>query len=150
MPPNVVPEVPAWTVPTLVSVAVTCDGDAATWTFEAETDAWTNNGQVLLSADGAYIERHDLYSVEAALDGTHDRLKLVLEVVPEWRDVTLGTSTVFNCETPELAGVLRVYARGSKDVADCRAFGEAPERWSTWDPEVACASTLPDTADTGT
>lgn len=129
-------------VPVLTSVTVDCDDHDATWAFAATTDAWTGNGQVVMSVDGAYVEKHPLDSVEAAADGSADRLSLDLEVIADWRDVSVGSSTAFNCDTPELSGVLRVYTRDTGAVADCVAFGEAPERWTEWDAAVACDELL--------
>lgn len=133
--------------PTLTDVSVDCDDSRAEWAFAATTDAWTGNGQVVLSRDGAYVERHTMYSVEAEADGSADRLALELDVVPDWHDASAGSSTYFNCGTADLAGVLRVWTRDGGAVADCVAFGEAPERWAEWDESVACDEAL-DTGDT--
>jgi hypothetical protein len=135
-------------VPAIVSASVECDGDAAEWSIAVETDAWTGNGEVWLSADGVYVETHGLDSVEAAGDGTSDRLELELDVEPDWRDVSLGSSTAFNCDEPGVAGVILVFTRTGDETADCVAFGEAPERWATWNADVACDEVL-DEGDTG-
>lgn len=142
------PDDPGWAVPALTAVTVTCDAELDRWSFVATADAWTGNGQVLLSADGAYLERHDIYTAGAAGDGSADTLELELTAVADWRDVSPGSTTAFGCDAPDLAGVLRIYERASKTVADCRAFGESPERWATWEPETACTTVL-DTGDTG-
>lgn len=136
-------------VPAIVSASVTCDADDAVWRFVVETDAWTGNGQVALSTDGDYVERHTMYSASAAADGSADHLELELDVVGDWRDANAGSSTAFNCQEPDLAGVLRVYTRDGDDVADCRAFGDAPERWAAWDASLACDVTLEDEAAEG-
>lgn len=135
-------------VPRLTAVDVTCDAQAAEWTFTATTSAWTGNGDVRLSADGAYVESHALLSVSAAEDGSADELRLSLSIVADWRDVVSGSRTAFNCEAPDLAGVLRVRTRDGAAVADCRAFGVAPERWTEWDADVACDTVL-EPADSG-
>lgn len=129
-------------VPVITTATVDCDRDAGRWSFAVTTDAWTGNGQVVLSADGVYVERHPMYSSKAAADGTSDRLELTLDVVPDWRDVALGDSTVFNCNTSALAGVLRVWSRDGEDEADCRAFGDTPERFADWGIGVSCDAVL--------
>lgn len=128
--------------PAITAASVECTSEDAQWRIEVTTDAWTGNGQLLLSTDGAYVERHPLYSKSASADGTSDRLDLTLSIEPDWRDVTLGSSTVFNCHELDLAGVLRVFTRDGAEVADCRAFGTAPERWAEWSAGTACETVL--------
>lgn len=140
--------VAARSAPTITAATVACDDATATWTFTAKTDAWTGNGDVRFSADGAYVEVHPLMSVSAAADGSADALALALAVVADWRDVVTGARTAFNCDAPDLAGVLRVRTADGASVSDCRAFGAAPERWATWDAGVAC-DVLLETEDTG-
>ncbi len=133
---------PSEDAPTITSASVVCDPVDARWQFSVETDAWTGNGQVLLSTDGDYVEKHTIYSQSAAADGTADSLALTLTVVPDWRDVALGGSTVFNCNEADLTGILRVWTRTGDEEADCRAFGAAPERWATWSAGASCATVL--------
>jgi hypothetical protein len=134
--------------PSITAATIACDDATATWSFTVETDAWTGNGDVRLSADGAYVEVHPLSSISAAADGSNDALALELAVVADWRDVVTGARTAFNCDAPDLAGVLRVRTVDGSAIADCRAFGVTPERWATWDANVAC-DTLLEAADTG-
>ena len=129
-------------MPAILSAKADCDEAEAEWSFQAKTDAWTGNGQVLLSADGVYIERHPMFSTSAAADGSADTLELGLGIVPDWRDVTLGASTVFNCGAPALTGILRVWTQDGEAQAACRVFGEAPERWAAWDLDVTCEDAL--------
>lgn len=135
--------------PAITVASAACDPNDPGWTFEVATDAWTGNGQVYLSADGAYVERHPMYTVGAAYDGTSDALRLVLGIAVDFRDVVAGSTTVFNCNAEALTGVLQVFERDGRTVADCRAFGEAPERWKEWSASVACDSVLDTGADTG-
>lgn len=131
-----------YAVPSITTATVACDPERPRWTFTVDTTAWTGNGEVLLSADGAYIERHDLDSTSAAADGTSDHLELKLDVVSDWRDVSEGANTVFNCGEPVLVGVIQVFTRDGDDVADCRGFGTTPSLWADWEPETACAVVL--------
>lgn len=133
---------PSWEDPVIVEATAACDVAAARWSFEVATEGWTGNGQVLLSADGSYIEKHPLYSVGAAADGSTDELALGLAVVRDFRDVVVGTSTAFNCDAVGLTGVIRVYDRAGDRVADCRAFGASPERWAEWDGSLGCDTLL--------
>ncbi len=137
-----------YAVPVITSASVVCDPERPRWEFEIETSAWTGNGKVLLSADGVYFERHPMGSVSAAADGSTDRLELKLDVTADWRDVTEGDSTVFNCGDTALVGVMEVYTRDAAERADCRGFGAPPERWADWEPDTACATPL-ETPDTG-
>lgn len=141
------PDDPVYAFPVITAATVECDPTRARWAFTVDTTGWTGNGQVLLSADGDYVERHALDSVSAAADGTTDHLDLDLDVVSDWRDVNEGSTTVFNCATPDLLGVIRVYDRTGDAVADCRVFGEQTDRWAAWEPDTACAFVL--TEDTG-
>lgn len=134
---------PSYEDPVIVEATAVCDVAEARWTFEVATQGWTGNGQVLLSADGSYVEKHTMYSVGAAADETSDALALSLAVVRDFRNVVAGTSTAFNCDAAGLAGVIRVYDRTGDAVADCRAFGSAPERWAEWDASAACEVVLP-------
>ncbi len=129
-------------VPAITEATATCESGEARWSFSVTTDAWTGNGQVVLSVDGEYVEKHTMYSTSAAADGTRDELALELSVVPDWRDVTLGSSTAFNCGEAALTGILRVWKRDGSGEADCRAFGESPERWAEWDAGVSCEAVL--------
>ncbi len=135
------------TLPSLTAATVGCDVAAAEWRFTATTDAWTGNGQVLLSTDGAYVEKHTLYSQSAAADGSADSLALTLDIESDWRDVVIGSSTAFNCNEADLTGILRVWSRDGTEQADCRAFGVSPERWDTWDAGARCATLLDAPAD---
>ena len=76
--------------PTITAATAEGDPNEPGWTFEVATDAWTGNGQVYLSADGAYVERHPMYTVGAAYDGSADALRLELGVAADFRDVGEG------------------------------------------------------------
>jgi len=122
--------------PQFTDVSVSCDADAAKWHFTADTDAWTGNGQVILSADGNYVEAHGLRSKAADAQGAWDQLSLDLSIMADWRNASPGSSTAFNCLTPGLSGILRVFEVDGSTEADCRAFGETS--WSRWNTGYSC------------
>lgn len=109
--------------PELASLDIACDVSSAYWSFSALTTAWTGGGAVVMSADGTYIETHNLPSIEAEADGSGDQLSLGLTVVADWRDVSMGSTTAFNCGTPGLWGVVQIFERDGETLADCRSFG---------------------------
>ncbi len=124
---------PEATDASITSLSIACDGGTGVWTIDAETDAWSGGGRLTLSADGAYVEVHPIRSVDAALDGSSDHLHAELSVVGDFRDVSVGGSTWFNCGTPDLQGLFIVNSRDGERVTDCRRFGVDTARWATWD-----------------
>lgn len=141
--PDVAPVEVSAIEPTITSASVSCDTSAAEWSFDLRTDGWTGNGLVLLSTDGAYLEQHPIYTVGSEPDGTADHLRLTLGVVPDFRDVVLGSTTVFNCREADLTGLIRVWEQDGETQSDCLVFGDAPERWAEW--VVGCEDGLGDT-----
>jgi hypothetical protein len=130
------------TPPAITTATVACDAENAEWAFAVATDAWTGNGQLLWTTDGDYLEKHTLYSSEAAEDGSWDHLDLELSIVADWQDAASGSSTAFNCSDSGLTGILRVFTRTGGDVADCRVFGTEVERWDAWDLGATCETVL--------
>lgn len=102
-----------------------CDPDRGRWIAEMTTTSWTGGGLVWLTVDGSYVERHFIRSVEAAADGSEDRLTLRLDIVADWRAATAGTSTAFRCV--EEVSWRFVVNDLSGDVADCVSAGTDPE-----------------------
>ena len=144
--PSSVPDDTSPAPPSIVAASYTCDSLTARWSFLVDADAWTGNGQVVLSDDGDYIEVHALRSIEAAADGSSDRLAVELAVVADWRDVNPGGTTVFNCNEPGLAGLIRIFATDGQTPTDCRIFGE--DRWGSWNFNYSCTTPLEE--DSGT
>lgn len=130
------------TDPQITQTTVSCDVNAARWSIKVTTDAWTGLGRLYLSADGDYVEQHTLPSVSAPSDGSSDTLSRELAIVASWRDVDPDSSTAFGCATPELTGVILVYSRTGSTRTDCTAFGDAPQRWASWNTDLACDTTL--------
>ena len=132
--PLIVHEVTA-AEPLITSATAECQTEAtgyATWSFVIKTDAWTGNGKIIFSADGAYTEVHPIYSAESGSGGGWDRLEAELTVVADRDDVSAGYSTWFNCQQPKLAGILQVLTRDGEDVSDCRTFlAVDPSVWDT-------------------
>lgn len=127
--------------PLITGASVSCDAEAASWSFEVDADAWTGGGDLWLSIDGAYVETHELMSTGAAGDGSADHLERELDVVPDFRDVVADSTTLFNCETPGLLGVLRIFRRDGESVSDCRVYGE-PDAWNALGLDPTCTTAL--------
>lgn len=123
---------PSAAPPVIATAAITCASESGKWGLDLTTTNWTGGGNLWMSADGVYVEEHEIRSVEAAGDGTADRLELNLSFLADFQDVSPGSSTAFNCGTPSLQGLVFVYERGGKTTADCRVFGDAPANWATW------------------
>jgi len=117
-------------LPEISSISLDCDEQQARWSLELLANAWTGNGELWFSTDGRYIEVHPIVSIEAAADQSSDQLTLSLQVVSDWKQVELGSTTVFNCHSPGLAGRIRLYAVDGNTEADCRRFGE--DLWEAW------------------
>lgn len=118
--------------PLFTELSIVCDGAAGTWTITADADAWTGGGTLTLSADGDYVEAHPVNSTDAALDGTSDHLAGSLSVAADFRDVNEGSSTWFNCGTPQLQGLFVLYSRDAVQQTDCRRFGDDAGAWLGW------------------
>lgn len=108
----------------VVSLSWDCDASAGRWNLEAETAFWTGGGELWLTVDGRYVERHELRSAGAAPDGSADLLALNLQILADWRFVSPGVSTAFTCGD-DPSGRLRVRDRTGAP-ADCVEVG--PER----------------------
>ncbi|RME24545.1 MAG: hypothetical protein D6798_10965 [Deltaproteobacteria bacterium] len=135
--------------PEIVGVDWGCDVDAATWSFEIETDGWTGNGYLWMASGSATWERHPVYSVEAARDGSADRLAVELDIEPDPREVVLGSSTRFLCsDRNAMAFVVEVYSADGEAVADCRWWGVA-DLVGADDGGLPDCGTRLDTGDTG-
>lgn len=132
---------PEATDASITSLTVMCEGGSGVWTIDANTDAWSGGGQLTLSANGTYVEAHPIPSVDAALDGSSDHLHTELAVVADFRDVSVGGSTWFNCGTPGLQGLFIVYSRDGERVTDCRRFGVDAALWAEWNLD-SCPSEI--------
>lgn len=113
--------------PSIQRLSYECDEDAARWEFVAITDAWTSNGNIWLYSPPV-LEKHPIYSVNSASDGTKDRLEITLNVVADWREASAGSSTQFHCDSFDDIGVrLYVYHPETSEAADCLTEGSEIE-----------------------
>ncbi|MEC8382383.1 MAG: hypothetical protein VXZ96_18775 [Myxococcota bacterium] len=119
--------------PDIEEITYECDPSTARWTFEATTDAWTANGNIWLYIDPV-LEKHPIYSINAAADGSADTLGLTLSVVADWRDASTGSSTQFQCADFDDLGLrLYVYHPETAEAADCETTGAEVD----WDSSSA-------------
>ncbi len=82
--------------PTIDDIVVQCRQGNTRWQIDVTTTGWTGNGLLWLT-DGQRYERHSLYSVSAAPDGSADQVRIQLDIVSDWRDAQSGRSTGFSC-----------------------------------------------------
>jgi hypothetical protein len=118
--------VPSQGPPALVAFELSCDRDAETWTLDVAVDAWARAARLTWTADGEWIEAHEAPSIDAAADGTSDRLFLTLSIDADWRDVEPGVSTAWSCHD-DVGAVVQIVDLGGS-VTDCAQWGVGPER----------------------
>jgi len=129
-----------------------CDPEESKWSFEMNTEQWTGGGQIWMGKSSTNAEAHKIKSIEAAEDGSTDRLKLTLSIEEDWRAATRGSSTRWFCsDIPTLTFLATVYASRGSEVTDCRTWGTDPEIWTRIESAHECENVieLPDTPDTG-
>ena len=73
-PKSAMTEVIPYGDPDIDVLTYECDPSTARWSFEATTDACTANGNLWLHIDPV-LEKHPIYSVSAASDGSSDLLE---------------------------------------------------------------------------
>ncbi len=139
------PATPVSGDPTLQAATWGCSEDEDRWSLTAEANRWTGNGGLALTLDGLYVEEHEVRSVEAARDGTWDRLALDLEIVADPREVAPGERTAFLCDPPTrdgLAARLWIHPPSSSAIADCWTWGP-PVDWAAAGYTSACTAVEP-------
>ena len=105
------------------------------WRIELQTDAWTSNGTLWLAEDLDRYEKHPLYSIEAADDGSSDNLRIILDVVPDWNNFVAGESTGWLCSEAEaLSSAIVIYHGETNLPNDCIYWGD--DIWGDF-PNVA-------------
>lgn len=92
------------TAPEIVELSWTCENGR--FSLDLTTDQWTGGGELWLTADGRYAERHPVPSIAAAPDGSVDELRLRLTAVADWRAARPGQSTAFDCIDAIHAGLV--------------------------------------------
>ena len=115
--------------PEIASLTTLCDWEKERWQIDVEATSWTGGGRWIWTLDNAYIEQHDVRSREAASDGSHDALRLTLDILADCRNTEKNKSTAFFCST-EPAFFFELYDPEGV-VMDCRTGGPDPSRWET-------------------
>lgn len=125
------------TPPELEDVALTCLPDEEVWELEVTATSWTSGGILSWTVDGDWLEQHVVRSVEAAPDGTSDRLRIRLAMVIDPAYQAPASSTLFRC--PDLpTAQFDVYDLDGNRT-DCLRWGPQPELLDT-DGVSSCAS----------
>lgn len=140
VPVDSAPIAPSEQPPTIATATLSCAPDSGKWALNVGTERWTGGAELRMSTDGLYVEAHPVLSVEAAGDGSADRLELNITFVADFQDVSPGATTAFNCGTPALQGLITVFERDGKTPADCRFFGTDSALFASWDWETCTDS----------
>ena len=117
-----VPDLPP---PHITGITLKCDLDVGRWRVEVSTDAWSGGAAVLWTVDGVYFEKHDRFgSIEAAADGSADKLRNDISIVTDFRPAGNGNS-LFTCNASPSAYIWVNDLKGQP--SDCRNVGAHPE-----------------------
>ena len=109
------------------ALSVSCSAADDLWTVQVDTAGWTAGGIFAWTADGLYIEEHDLYSDEADFYGAWDLLLAELAVSADPQAASRNSSTALLCDPPTregLRGWLSIYDPETEEPVDCRIWGE--------------------------
>ena len=136
--------------PSIESIDWDCDTEENKWTFEINTEQWTGGGWVWMGKSSTNAEAHKIKSIEAAADGSSDRLKLTLHIEEDWRAAARGSSTRWFCsDIPELSFLSTVQDARATRITDCRAWGLAPSMWSRIESAHDCDKVIDLPEDSG-
>ncbi len=127
-PPADIPDPVHPPPPHITDLTLECAPEEERWLFEVQADAWAAAAQLWWTADGDVIESHLALSVEAAADGTSDRLRARLDIVADPRDVVSGRSTALSCGALA-GGVVHLFDLDGQ-LSDCAQVGAEPARVS--------------------
>ncbi len=136
--------------PVITHVKWGCDQEDMDWDFEVRTEHWTGAGWLRMAKSSEYAELHRMPSVEAAGDGSTDRLRLSLNIAQDWRSASSGSSSAWRCRDESvLTYMITVYDTSGETVTDCRTWGPNPEIWAQISGVHQCENILEGTGDTG-
>ena len=125
--------------PSISDVAWSCDPEEGSWAFTVNTDNWSGGGWVWFGVSPSNVEGHRLRSVDAAADGSSDKLTLELDIKEDWRDASRNSSTRWLCsDEPRLSFMVTVYDPSGSGVEDCRTWGHRPTLWNDIDAAYDC------------
>jgi len=108
---------------TITTLTSKCTESPTTWDFSARADGWTGGGVLdVLAADGTR-EVHDLFLLDAALNGAWDELGTTLTDA-DLEPYTAGFTTAFACDEP-LSFAVRIFDHFGA-TTDCVSWGDDP------------------------
>jgi hypothetical protein len=129
--------------PSITDVSWACDPEESAWQFTVKTEHWTGGGWLWFGISSDNVEGHRIRSVDAAADGTDDKLRLELDIEEDWRDAKRNSSTRWLCsDEPRLSFMVTVYDPSGGDVEDCRTWGFQPTLWYEVDAAHDCETIL--------
>ena len=135
LPPNF-----DYVVPQIEFIDWGCFPEESVWVFTIGTSGWTGNGNMWISSND-FIEKHRIYSIEAARDGSEDLLELELDIAADWQDAQAGKSTRWRCRDQDtLSFMAIVYHPEDFTQNDCRYWGNG--NWTDMEGSPDCDQPL--------
>ena len=134
--------------PTIDSLSWSCAGDEGVWHFDVRTEGWTGGGRLWMAREPETAERHKVYSIGAAADGSSDHLYVELEVSADWRDAVPDESTRWQCgDVDALSYLFAILDPTGEARTDCRTWGADPDLFAEVSGATPCETLL--ASDTG-
>ena len=110
-----------FSAPSIIDAGFSCEDEQ--WLFTAEADAWTGNGFILMANEERF-ERHPIYSVQGASDGSWDLLQLRLSTVADWRDYSSGLYSGWLCSQRAAISIALSIYEPEGTLSDCLYWGD--------------------------
>lgn len=117
-------------IPSISSLTLDCDRDAATWDLVLETSGWVSSATWWVAPPELPVEAHSLRSMSASPAGDYERLALSLEQLSDPRLQVNNSSTAALCPEIETAMRLSIFDPYRGDLAECWQWG-APTDWES-------------------
>ncbi len=130
----------------IVTLWSECSATFDTREVRVQTTGWTGGGLLALHLADAAPEEHPLESIESAVDGGWDSLRVSLSIVADPSNVARGQSTAMLCDNTHAEGLsfrLSVYEPDRDDEADCRTWGPIVD-WESLGEYPPCEGEVPD------
>lgn len=123
--------------PSITSLTLDCDRDAALWELELETSAWVSAATWWIAPPDLPVEIHSVRSMSASPSGDFERLELSLEQLSDPRLQQNNSSTAALCPELDTAMRLSIFNANTGELAECWQWGGSMD-WVALDLTGEC------------